>query len=146
MGGAVSHLFSFLLIFTGPTKVKQKGIYLMVPGEVLAWYRLLGKWLVIDVIVGYDEKVLAFCNPFHFRVFLELGFDIFRRMLPTYEADLADVLAYLLNNQITAVREFSDSCCWNHLIAGCSSASLLYFKIFVPAYFLLRSSNISPSK
>ena len=56
MGGAVSHLFSFLLIFTGPTKVKQKGIYLMVPGEVLAWYRLLGKWLVIDVIVGYDEK------------------------------------------------------------------------------------------
>ena len=50
-------------------------------------------------------------------------------MLPTCEADLADVLAYLLNDQIAAVREFLDSCCWNHLIAGCSSASLLYFKV-----------------
>ena len=35
--GAFSHLLSFLLIFTGPTMVKQNRIYLMAPVEVLAW-------------------------------------------------------------------------------------------------------------
>ena len=46
--------------------VKQKGIYLMVPVEILAWYRLLGKWLVIDVLIGFDEKVVSFLQFIHF--------------------------------------------------------------------------------
>ena len=43
------------------------------------------------------KRLLAFCNSFiSIRVLLEVRFNIFRRMLPTYEADIAIVLAYLL--------------------------------------------------